>query len=133
MTHGATRKPRKQCSFEGCTNNDQKGGVCITHGAKVKPRKQCSHEKGCNNQSRSGGVCYTHGARCSYEGCNNKVIKGGVCTTHGAKVVVKRCIIEGCTNVARRKGGVCCNRLCMAQGTVIVSAVNYVVCGVCDV
>jgi hypothetical protein len=49
----------KKCSFEGCTNFVQKGGVCFTHGAKVK--------------------------RCNHEGCTNIVVKGGVCVTHGAK------------------------------------------------
>jgi hypothetical protein len=36
---------KKQCRFDGCTNQVIKGGVCWTHGAKVK---QCSQE-GCTN------------------------------------------------------------------------------------
>jgi hypothetical protein len=100
-------KKRKRCSYEGCTNQVVKGGVCVTHGAKVT-RKHCSH-KGCANQAVRGGVCITHGAkmelkRCSVERCNNTSKKGGVCVTHGAEK--KRCSLEGCTNQAR-KGGVC--------------------------
>jgi hypothetical protein len=36
MRHGAKVK---LCSIEGCTNQAQKGGVCVKHGAK-KERKQ---------------------------------------------------------------------------------------------
>jgi hypothetical protein len=37
-------RKRKRCSHDGCTNQEQNGGVCMTHGAKVK---KCSFE-GCN-------------------------------------------------------------------------------------
>ena len=30
------RTAQMRCSFEGCTNLVQRGGVCITHGAKLK-------------------------------------------------------------------------------------------------
>ena len=95
----------ERCSSDGCTNQAQKGGVCIRHGAKVK---QCSSD-GCTNQAQNGGLCIKHGAkwtkkRCSSDGCTNKAVKGGVCKRHGAKV--KRCSSDGCTNQAKR-GGVC--------------------------
>jgi hypothetical protein len=48
----------KLCSSEGCTNQAQKGGVCVRHGAKVI---RCSNE-GCTNQAKKGGVCMRHGA-----------------------------------------------------------------------
>jgi hypothetical protein len=51
---------RKLCSYLGCTNNIQKGGVCVRHGVKVV-RKLCSHE-GCINKTVKGGVCIRHGA-----------------------------------------------------------------------
>ena len=57
MRHGAKVK---LCSYEGCTNYPQKGGVCVKHGAKVYPK------------------------RCSRDGCANRVVKGGVCVRHGA-------------------------------------------------
>ena len=100
------KRIRIKCNFNGCTNQAQKGGVCITHGAK-KPR--CSHA-GCTNQAVKGGVCVTHGAQkkqCSVEGCTKQVKKGGVCVTHGAKVGSKRCNFKGCTSYSPRKGGVC--------------------------
>jgi hypothetical protein len=75
----ATRlKYRYECSADGCTNQVQKGGVCIKHGAKVK---RCSSE-GCKNHAKKGGVCVKHGAKvklCNIEGCTNKAIKRGVC------------------------------------------------------
>lgn len=60
--HGAKRKT---CNIEGCTNNAQKGGVCIKHGA-VQKRKTCSHE-GCTNKVQKGGVCIKHGGRLQQE------------------------------------------------------------------
>jgi hypothetical protein len=57
VKHGAKLK-HNRCSNEGCTNQAQKGGVCIRHGAKVK---RCSSE-GCMNNSLKGGVCRRHGA-----------------------------------------------------------------------
>ena len=94
---------KRLCSFDGCTNIDQKGGVCVKHGAIVK---RCSHE-GCTNYVQQGGVCVKHGAilkRCRHEGCNNQAQKGRVCVKHGASI--KRCSHEGCTNKVQ-KGGVC--------------------------
>jgi hypothetical protein len=75
-----TIRKRKRCSFEGCTKQAQKGGVCVTHGAMVK--------------------------RCRFEGCTYQAVKGGVCVTHGAKRHVYICtFVGGCTNQAQ-KGGV---------------------------
>ena len=48
------KRKRYTCSNEGCTNQVQKGGVCVTHGAKVKT---CKHG-GCANRVQKGGVCY---------------------------------------------------------------------------
>ena len=95
-SHGATKK-KKQCSFEGCTNQKMK-----TH---------CSHV-GCTNQVLEGGVCWTHGAKrelkgCILEGCANGIIKSGFCVTHGALKVRKSCAaLRDVVNLAR-KGGVC--------------------------
>ena len=55
-----------------------------------KQKKVCSAD-GCTNQAHQGGVCKKHGAKkyryeCSADGCTNQVIKGGVCVRHGAKV-----------------------------------------------
>ncbi len=106
---GRDGRPRKTklryCSAEGCSNQAQKGGVCIKHGAKVK---RCSSE-GCSNLARKGGVCKRHGAKikikhCSSKGCTTYAVKGGVCVRHGA--TLKRCSTEGCESNAK-KGGVC--------------------------
>jgi hypothetical protein len=100
IKHGATWT-KKRCCSDGCTNQAQKGGVCIKHGSKVE---RCSSD-GCTNKVIKGGVCVKHGAevkRCSSDGCTNKVIKGGVCVRHGAKR--KRCSSDGCTNQAKRRG-----------------------------
>jgi hypothetical protein len=51
VTHGA-KVTYKRCSHVGCTNGVIKGGVCVTHGAK---RMSCSFE-GCINKANSGGV-----------------------------------------------------------------------------
>ena len=61
----------KDCSHEGCTNKEVRGGVCIRPGAKKK-KKSYKHE-GCTNQAKKGGVCIRHGAKmkkktCSHEG-----------------------------------------------------------------
>ena len=75
----------KRCSVEGCTN--QRGRVCIAHGVRLS--YDCTFE-GCTNNVVKGGVCVTHGAevkRCSFEGCANQVVKAGVCITHGAKMI----------------------------------------------
>ena len=75
---------KKQCSYEGCTNVAQAGGVCTRHGAKLK---RCSRDR-CTNQAQKLDLCTKHGAKrklCSYEGCSNVAQKGGVCEKHGAK------------------------------------------------
>ena len=79
----AQKGVKKQCSYEGCTNQVVNGGVCKRHGAKVKT---CSHE-GCTNYSKNGRVCIRHGAKkkhCKHEGCTKHARKGGVCKRHGA-------------------------------------------------
>ncbi len=85
MKHGAKMK---RCSSEGCTNQAQKGGVCIKHGAKVV-YKRCSSD-GCTNLALKGGVCVKHGAKferklCSSDRCTNQAQKGGVCIKLGQK------------------------------------------------
>ena len=88
-TGGATKKVRKMCSFDGCTNIVTNNGVCHRHQAKKKP---CSHE-GCTNISQRRGLCdrhTVHGAKdsakkCSHEGCTNFAHNGEVCFRHGAK------------------------------------------------
>ena len=79
-----TKRARRPCSIDECTNRALKGGVCCRHGAK----RNCSQE-GCTNHVVNGGVCLRHGAkvkRCSHEGCTKYAQKEGVCVRHGAKV-----------------------------------------------
>ena len=89
------------CRIEGCSNQAQKGGVCVRHGA-IRPR--CKIE-GCSNQAKKQGVCVRHGAsfkKCSSGGCSNRAVKGGVCVRHGASV--KQCSSGGCFNNAKERG-----------------------------
>eukprot|EP00984_Skeletonema_dohrnii_P036290 scaffold37098_cov139-Skeletonema_dohrnii-CCMP3373.AAC.1 len=102
MKHGAKVK---QCSKEGCTNGAQTGGVCVKHGAKLK---RCSND-GCSNNALKGGVCWSHGEKpkCSDPECNNLALDRGVCWSHGAKDKIKLCRSDGCSNIGKRKGGLC--------------------------
>ena len=49
----------KDLPFDGCTNQVQKGGVCMRHGASYT-KKTCSRE-GCTNLVQKGKVCIRHG------------------------------------------------------------------------
>ena len=80
------RAKKKSCSYEGCDNRIQSGGVCWRHGANATKNAICSSE-GCTKRVRNGGVCVEHGATvaiCSSEGCDNQVRNGGVCLRHFA-------------------------------------------------
>lgn len=78
----------RKCSYEGCTNQVQKGGVCSSH-------KTCSHE-GCKvlvSVDSPGGLCWRHGGKsynyvpCNYEGCKKwGGQKGGLCIYHREKL-----------------------------------------------
>ena len=104
------KRKRYTCSYEGCNNQVQRGGVCIRHGASWT-KKTCGHE-GCTNNALRRGVCWRHGASrtiktCSHVGCTNQVQNGGVCIRHGAKKKIRKtCSYEGCTNKVVQ-GGVC--------------------------
>ena len=112
----------KRCSFEGCTNQVVKAGVCVPHGAKVK---RCTHHEGCTNQVVKRGVCITHGAKqkqCSHEGCTKQARSGVVTGDVPSKTQQDLChawrnsketlmhlcrvLKVGCTNIVV-KGGVC--------------------------
>ena len=72
-THGAkltSKKKRKTCSNEGCTNQVINEGVCLRHGANVK-RKTCAVKKDSTNQIVKGGVCCKHGAKVKNGYCCN--------------------------------------------------------------
>lgn len=122
--HGANELVRI-CIIEGCTNQvKQKGGLCRKHGK----RKYCSHED-CSLLATKGSLCNKHRPdynktgsssrekssskktswikECSHEGCTKFAQLGGVCNAHGANQFVKICQIEGCTNQAKQKGGLC--------------------------
>jgi hypothetical protein len=105
---------KKHCSFEGCTRQEQHGGVCWTHGAKEslaltrakRTRKKCKVED-CTKNAKKGGLCIAHGCpkkkkKCSYEGCTVNPLKNGVfCCKH---VVKEICSVEGCSYQAQRFG-----------------------------
>jgi hypothetical protein len=97
----------KLCTFEGCSNQPRRGGVCWRHGGRDLV-KRCSSE-GCTDPVRKGGVCWRHGGkellgRCNSEGCTNWAVRKGVCRRHGAKELMKRCKSEGCRTPAMTRG-----------------------------
>ena len=100
---GTSKRVRRKCTVDGCSNRVVQGGLCISHGAK---RKQCKHP-GCTKNVKKAGLCSTHGParkRCDAEGCTKVAVQGGKCIAHGAKK--KLCSIENCTKQAIL-GGMC--------------------------
>jgi len=98
---GTSKRIRRKCTVEGCTNRVVQGGLCISHGAK---RKTCKHP-GCNKNVKKAGLCSTHGParkRCEFEGCPKVAVQGGRCIAHGAKK--KLCKIEHCSKQAILSG-----------------------------
>ena len=93
-SHDATKK-KKQCSFEGCTNQKMK-----TH---------CSHV-GCTNQVLEGGVCWTHGAKrewdAAWKGVPMESLKVDFVLLGALKVRKSCAALRDVVNLAR-KGGVC--------------------------
>mmetsp|Transcript_6597 Transcript_6597/g.7203 ORF Transcript_6597/g.7203 Transcript_6597/m.7203 type:complete len:659 (+) Transcript_6597:633-2609(+) len=94
---GTSKRIRRKCTVDGCSNRVVQGGLCISHGAK---RKTCKHP-GCTKNVKKAGLCSTHGParkRCEHEGCKKVAVQGGKCIAHGAKK--KLCKIAGCTKQA---------------------------------
>jgi len=101
MSGGTSKRVRRKCTIEGCTNRVVQGGLCIAHGAK---RKQCAHP-GCTKNVKKAGLCSTHGParkRCEHPGCTKVAVQGGKCISHGAKK--KLCAISGCSKQAILSG-----------------------------
>mmetsp|Transcript_4082 Transcript_4082/g.5869 ORF Transcript_4082/g.5869 Transcript_4082/m.5869 type:complete len:710 (+) Transcript_4082:160-2289(+) len=98
---GTSKRIRRKCTMEGCTNRVVQGGLCISHGAK---RKTCKHP-GCNKNVKKAGLCSTHGParkRCEQGGCSKVAVQGGRCIAHGAKK--KLCHTDGCSKQAILSG-----------------------------
>lgn len=96
-----SKRARRKCIIEGCTNRVVQGGRCITHGAQ---RKKCGHP-GCNKNVKKAGMCSTHGPPrklCDSEGCQKVAVQGGKCISHGAKK--KFCNVETCKKQAILNG-----------------------------
>jgi hypothetical protein len=96
-----SKRTRRKCVMEGCTNRVVQGGRCITHGAQ---RKKCGHP-GCNKNVKKAGMCSTHGPPrklCDSEGCQKVAVQGGKCISHGAKK--KYCNVENCKKQAILNG-----------------------------
>ena len=88
------------CYFEGCKMHIISKRACALHDA-----MRCRHSDGCSNLAINNGVCQRHGAilkRCNVEGCNSVAKrKGGLCERHAGKKV---CNFEGCTSHAINNG-----------------------------
>ena len=98
---GTSKRVRRKCTVEGCTNRVVQGGLCISHGAK---RKTCKHP-GCTKNVKKAGLCSTHGParkRCEHPGCPKVAVQGGRCISHGAKK--KLCSVPECTKQAILSG-----------------------------
>lgn len=96
-----SKRVRKKCKVEGCTNRIVEGGVCIRHGAK---RKKCGYP-GCNKHVKKAGMCSAHGParkKCDFDGCTKVAVKGGRCLSHGASK--KLCSVENCKKQAILSG-----------------------------
>ncbi len=96
-----SKRVRRKCTHDGCTNRVVQGGVCIQHGAK---RKICGYE-GCTKHVKKAGMCSTHGParkRCEFEGCGKVAVQGGRCIAHGAKK--RLCSFENCEKQAILSG-----------------------------
>eukprot|EP00543_Licmophora_paradoxa_P001500 CAMPEP_0202441598 /NCGR_PEP_ID=MMETSP1360-20130828/1127_1 /ASSEMBLY_ACC=CAM_ASM_000848 /TAXON_ID=515479 /ORGANISM="Licmophora paradoxa, Strain CCMP2313" /LENGTH=651 /DNA_ID=CAMNT_0049056659 /DNA_START=148 /DNA_END=2103 /DNA_ORIENTATION=- len=94
---GTSKRIRRKCTIDGCSNRVVQGGLCISHGAK---RKTCKHP-GCNKNVKKAGLCSTHGParkRCEVENCSKVSVQGGRCIAHGAKK--KLCSVENCSKQA---------------------------------
>lgn len=103
ITGGVSKRVRRKCNVEGCTNRVVQGGLCISHGAK---RKKCGFP-GCTKNVKKAGMCSTHGParkRCEVEGCPKVAVQGGKCIAHGAKK--KLCKVDECQKQAIL-GGMC--------------------------
>jgi hypothetical protein len=100
-TGGTSKRIRRKCTMEGCSNRVVQGGLCIAHGAR---RKTCQHP-GCSKNVKKAGLCSTHGParkRCEHEGCSKVAVQGGRCIAHGAKK--KLCKVRDCTKQAILSG-----------------------------
>jgi len=99
----------ERCSYDGCKNQSQKGGLCKKHEADVK-HYLCSIE-GCQSHVVQGGVCRKHRAEvtynpklCSEEGYTNQAENRGVCIKHLASWKEKKCGVDVCFHVAQTSG-----------------------------
>lgn len=102
-TGGTSKRVRRKCKIDGCTNRVVQGGLCISHGAK---RKMCKHP-GCTKNVKKAGLCSTHGParkRCECDGCDKVAVQGGRCIAHGARK--KLCSFANCSKQAIL-GGMC--------------------------
>jgi hypothetical protein len=122
VAHGAKTK---LCSHEGCTKQVVRGGKCKDHAGPAETFDGSCSIEGCHNSCAMIKVnkvlvckrypCMSHsgrGVRCSAKGCPKfvtPVLQGEMhqmmCVFH-CDMAHKRCIHQGCVNVALQ-GGVC--------------------------
>jgi len=98
----------KLCLEEGCTNVAVKEGVCIRHNRKKIKRQYCRLTKAAKLESglyKESSSCRLV-KLCLEEGCTNVARKEGVCIRHGSSWTKYTCKYEGCTNKVVQ-GGVC--------------------------
>ena len=101
-----SRRVRRKCTIDGCTNRVVQGGVCVAHGAR---RKIC-HHPGCDKAVKLAGFCSAHGParrKCDAEGCTRVAVQGGKCLSHGARRRVCKYPGEGGCNKNAIIGGMC--------------------------
>jgi len=119
-----TKKRARICRHEGCEASVVNGGVCHRH----RVRFICCKVEGCTNNAISGGLCRKHGSNGAVrseersKGYTKLVICGEIHQGSGAKakqakigeaherhhgVGSRVCSREGCTHLAKKRGGMC--------------------------
>ena len=97
--------PEDCCTVEGCRRKGLKKlrGKCLQHGGGTCKVQGCT-----KLPRRAGGTCCRHRLPencCTVEGCPSEGLTKfrGKCRKHGGGT----CVVQGCTNLPRRRGGRC--------------------------
>ena len=85
-----------------------------------KKMQFCKH---CTRFSGNESVCYVH--KCAVEGCEEKKIAKRLCRRHYDKISKGKCIEPGCSNIAKKVGGVCVKHGAILKKCDVDSCENY--------
>lgn len=85
-----------------------------------KKMQFCKH---CTRFSGKDTVCYVH--KCVVEGCEGKKIAKRLCRKHYDKIAKGKCIEPGCSNIAKKVGGVCLKHGAIVKKCEVDGCENY--------